>query len=137
VNELILLRMVTRDVALSPFLRLEWCRQQATKKGPEQKFAENVHRADSLFLVSEREGIAVSSPPAAISSGSKIAQPPAVALPTVPDAIDALLRTELQSARIVSDETELPATSGAALGCGMLNILGANEHFRLLCCSRG
>ena len=59
-------------------------------------------------------------------------KPFAVAFPAKLEAIGALFRTEVRSPGIVPDETELPATVGAALRRSMLRMLGTIEHFRLL-----
>jgi hypothetical protein len=64
--------------------------------------------------------------------GSKRVKPFSSAFSLDLEAIDTLPRTELRSPGIVPDETELPATAGAALRRGMLRMLGTIEHFRLL-----
>jgi hypothetical protein len=73
-----------------------------------------------------------SSDPLSDPGGSKRVKPIAVAFSPDLEPIGTLLRTELRSPGIVPDETELAATDGAALRCGMLKMPGTIEHFRLL-----
>jgi hypothetical protein len=64
--------------------------------------------------------------------GSKRVKPSAVAFPAKLEAIGAFLRTEVRSPGIVPDETELPATVGAAFRRAMPKMLETIDHFRLL-----
>jgi hypothetical protein len=59
-------------------------------------------------------------------------KPSAVVFSPDLESIGARLRKEVRFPGIVPDETELPATEGAALRCRMLKVLRMIEHFHLL-----